>query len=225
MNDVSVKLVSLDSVNITWRIPSDNNVSITSYTLIFCVSPNDTDCSHSSAINVTRQVDDLTRISENRLSYIFPELVTEKLYEIVIRAENSNGLQMAPELGNGFRFNSASADDGQVVNVSFIPTTRMIIVTWNLPALAMATANLNVSFDVLYYSDADQQNITTVPVQYNMSRPEQGVSVDLMIANSSTHVFKIQARYINPNLSSSQANLTGVRTLANGNSSTVILVL
>ena len=139
-----------------------------------------------------------------------------RMYEVVVRAENSIGLQITPALGNGLKFNSAFPDDGRIVNVGFIPTASVVIVTWNLPALALATANLNVSFNVMYYSGADPANIISVSVKYNMSRHEQGFSVDLMTADSPSHIFQIAAWYINPNLLSSQANLTGVQTLANG---------
>ena len=73
---------------------------------------------------------------------------------------------MSPALGNGFESNSAFPDNGQVVNVSFIPATRLVIVTWNLPALARATANLNVSFDVTYYSVADPMNTISVTASF-----------------------------------------------------------
>ena len=134
----------------------------------------------------------------------------------MIRARNSVGQQMSPMFGDGFRFNSTSPDDGQVTNVTFIPSTRIIILTWNLPPLALATTILNVSFNIIYVSVSDVSNIMSVAVQYNPVRLEQGVSIDLMIADSPSHTFQIVALYTNPNLLSSQANLTGVRTLANG---------
>lgn len=222
VSDVSAQLVSLDSVNITWHIPSSNNAPITSYTLSICAtsSPTDTHCSHGTLVVITVMVGgrDLTAVDGNQLSYIFPELLTEKMYEIVVRAENSIGLQMTPALGNGIKFSSAYPDDGQVVNVGFIPTTSMVIVTWNLPPLAQATAYLNVSFNVMYYSDTDPANTVSVPVKYNISQHEQGFSADLMIVDSPSYVFQIVAQYSNPYLFllSSQATLTDVQTLANG---------
>ena len=215
-NGVSAQLVSLDSVNITWYVPVDNNAPITSYTLTFCsmVLPHDTDC--DTLVGITISVDSLTRIGKTQLRYTYPELLTEKLYEVVIRAENSVGRQMAPVLSNGFYFNSSFPDDGQVINVSFISTTRVVIVTWNLPTLALATANLNVFFNVTYFSDGDPNNTTLVTIDYNSSRLEQGFSAKLMVANSATHTFQIVAWYINPNLLSSEATLMEVRTLAQG---------
>ena len=214
--DVIAQLVSLDSVNVTWHSPPSNNADITGYTLTFCalVPYNYTDC--GSLVNVTVMLSQLTRIGDNQLSYIYRELLIVKMYEVVVRAQNPIGLQMAPALGSGLNFNSAFPDNGQVVNVSFIPTTRLIIVTWNLPVLALATANLNVSFDVTYYSVANPINTILVTVEYNPLQLEQGFSADLMIADGPSHVFQIVARYINPNLLSSQVSLTGVRTLANG---------
>ena len=163
-------------------------------------------------------LNELTRIGNTQLSYVFPELLTGKMYEVVVRAENSIGLQWAPAMGNGLKFNSAFPDDGRVVNVRFIPTTSVVIVTWNLPALARATTNLNVSFDVTYYSVTTHTNTTMVTVP---QQPElQGFSVDLMIPDSPFHVFEIVARYTNPNLLGSLFNLTRVQTLANGTKAT-----
>ena len=221
VNGVTAQLVSLDSVDITWSMPSDNNALITNYTLTFCAifSLDDTDCLSGTSANVTLGVDGnagLIRIGGNQLRYTFPELLTGKLYEVVIRAENSVGRQILPAFGNGLRFNSAFPDDGRVINANFIPTTRMIIVTWNLPPLALATNNLNVSFDVSHYSVADPANIMSEIVEYNSSPSVQTFSINLGIADSPAHIFRIAARYINPSLLSSQANLTGVRTLADG---------
>ena len=56
----------------------------------------------------------------------------------------------------------------------------------------------------------------SVAVEYNALRLEQGISVDLMEADSPSHSFEITAWYNSLNLLSSQAILTGVRTLANG---------
>ena len=205
--------MSLDSVNITWHVPVDNNAPITSYTLTFCtvVLPHDSDC--DTLVNITVPVDNLTRIGETQLMYTYSELLTETLYEVVIRAENSVGRQMAPVLSNGFYFNSSFPDDGQVVNASFIPTAHVVIVTWNLPTLALATSNLNVSFNVVYFSDGDPNNTTLVTVDYNSSQLEQGFSANLIVG-SGTHTFQIVALYINPNLLSSEATLMEVRTLA-----------
>ena len=214
--DVTAQLVSLDSVNVTWCSPPNNNADITSYTLTFCamVSSDDTDC--GSSVNVTVMLSHRTRIGNNQLSYIYNELLTEKMYEVVVRAENSIGLQMAPALGNGLNFDSAFPDDGRVVNVGFIPTINTIIVTWNLPALALNTTNLNVSFNVVYYNVSTPLNRTSVSVEYNPMRLEQGFSANVTMSDSPSYVFQIVARYNNPNLLSSQTNLTDVQTLADG---------
>ena len=215
-NSVSTELVSLDSVNVTWSIPSANNDPIINYTLMFCARL-ETGC--GSIISVTLEAErdpELIELDGNQLRYTFNELSTGKQYEVVIRAANTIGQQMSPVFGNGRRFNSAFPDDGQVVNVASVSSTDMIILTWNLPPLALATNNFNVSFNVTYFSDSDSLIIRSVAVEYNASRLEQGVSVDLMEADSPAHTFRIVALYTNPNLLSSKANLTGVRTLANG---------
>ena len=223
-NDVSAQLASLDSANITWRDPSDSdnsiplgsNAPITSYTLMLCarLSPS-TDCS-STSLSKSVPVSELIRVGINRLRYVYNELSAETLYEVVIRAENSVGLQMSPEFGNGLRFNSSTPDDGRVVNFGFIPTTGAIILTWNLPPLALATSNLNVSFDVTYFSVDDSASTMSMTVGYSPFQLEQGSTVDLGKADSQSYNFQITAQYRNPDLLSSQATLTSVRTLANG---------
>ena len=219
-NDVSARLVSLNSANITWRVPNDNSASITSYTLILCALflPIDTSCSYGISVNISVPVGghDLTMVGRNQLRYTFHELLTEKAYEVVIRAENAVGQQMSPAFGNGLRFNSSFPDDGRVVNVGFIPTTSVIIVTWKLPPLALATASLNVSFNIMYFSAGNPANTMSVTVGYNPSWLEQGSSVNIGVPDSASHTFQITAWYYNPNLLSSQATLTGVQTLANG---------
>jgi hypothetical protein len=217
-NDVAAELASLDSVNITWSIPSDNNAPIESYTLMFCAWL-ETGCTFTNVTLMVGSEELITiKLNGNRLRYTFPGLLIGQLeqYEVVIQAENSIGRQMSPAFGNGFRFNSTSPDNGRVINVGFIPTTSVIILTWNLPPLALVTTNLNVVFNVTYYSVGAPLNTMTVTVQYNPMRPEQGVSIDLMIADSPLHIFQIIAQYTNPNLLSSIATLEDVRTLTNG---------
>ena len=219
-NDVTAQLVSLNSVNITWSMPSDNNADIKNYTLMFCAifSPTDTDCSHGTSVSVTVIVGnrDLITVGGNQLRYTYPELVTEKQYEVVIRAENFVGQQMSPVFGNGLRFNSSFPNDGRIVNVSFIPTISMIIVTWNLPPLALATTDLNVSFAVMYNSVTSPMNIISETIVYNPMRLEQGFSANINIVDSPAHVFRIVVQYMNPNLLGSEATLSDVRTLADG---------
>ena len=214
-NDVLAELVSLDSANIIWRIPPDNNAPIISYTLMFCAivsTPNDTVC--GTLVNVTVPVGELTRVGD-QLNYTINELLTEKMYEVVIRAENSVGLRMAPELGDGFTFNSAGPDNGRVENGMSIPAITAIIVTWNLPHLALATSRLNVSFNVTYFNNGDESNVRSVIVDYDPMVNEQGVSIELG-ADSAAHTVNVTAVYINPNLVSSLFSLPNVQTLRQG---------
>jgi hypothetical protein len=217
---VDAELASLDRINITWSIPSDNNAPIVQYILMFCAQI-ETGCVDGASTNVPLTVgidEELISIEGNRLRYTFPQLLIGKEYEVVIRAENSAGQQMFPpvNVSSGFRFNSASPNDGQVVSVDFVRTTNVIILIWNLPTLALATTNLNVSFNVTYYNVGAPLNIMSVTVDYDPMRLEQGVSVNIGEPDSPLHTFQITALYTHPNLLSSQATLGGVRTLANG---------
>ena len=214
---MTVVLASLDSVNVTWLMPAENNAPIQSYSLMFC-GRHESSCVGGTFTNVTLMVgsEELIMLDGNRLRYTFTQLLIGREYEVVIRAENSIGQQMSPMFGGGFRFNSAFPNDGRVVNVDSVSSINTIILTWNLPPLAFATNDLNVSFNVTYFSVSDSMNIMSVAIEYNPMRLEQGVSVDIMEADSPSHTFQIVALYINPNLLSSQATLTGVRTLANG---------
>ena len=213
--------MSLDIANITWRIPSDNNAPITRYTLMFYARPsNSTLC--GTSINVTVPVSELNQVGENQLNYTINGLLTEKMYEVVIRAENSVDFQMNPELGNGFTFNSAVPGDGQVENITFIPTTNVVIVTWNLPRLALDTSDLNVSFNVSYFNNGAPDIVTLVTVFYNPMLLEQGVSIELG-ADSATHTVNVAVVYVNPNLVSSQSSLTNVKTLGGGKNVVVLI--
>lgn len=217
--DVTAQLVSLTSVNVTWREPKDNNADITHYTIMFCAiaSPtNNTDCSGVPFDNRV-PVAMLTRVDENRLSYVYNELLTEKMYEVVIRAENEVGEQMSPTFGNGFPFNSAFPDDGQVVSVGFIPLTRVVIVTWELPPLALALAQdnkrLNVSFNITYINNGARDMPTTEIVEYNRTLMVQGVSIDLLRADSAEHTVEITAIYTIPSFVGTLFSLSPVSTL------------
>ena len=206
--------MSLDSANITWRIPPDNNARITSYALMFCArSSNNTLC--DTLVDVTVPVGELTQVGDDQLNYTINELLTEKMYEVVIRAENSIDLRMAPELGDGFTFNSAGPDNGRVENGMSIPAITAIIVTWNLPRLALATSRLNVSFNVTYFNNGDGSNVGSVIVDYDPMVNEQGVSIELG-ADSAAHTVNVTAVYINPNLVSSLFSLPNVQTLRPG---------
>ncbi len=220
---MAAELASLDSVDVTWVIPSNSNAPIESYTLMFCAWLG-MGCVDGTSTNVTLTFgdDELIRIGENQLTFRYPELLINREYEVVIRTENFIGRQMSPAFGNGLRFNSISPDDGQVVNVGFIPTTDAIILTWNLPPLALLSTDFNVSFNATYYSVADPLNTMPVTIVYDPVWPEQGVSVNIGEPDSPPHTFEIVAQYTNPNLLSSQATLGGVRTLANGTRITII---
>ena len=213
--------MSLDSANITWRIPSDNNAPITNYTLMFCARPsNSTPC--GTSVNVTVPVGKLTRVGDDQLNYTINGLLTEKMYEVVIRAENDIGLRMNPDLGDGFFFNSAGPDNGQVENIAFISATGAVIVTWNLPPLALDTSDLNVFFSVSYFNNGAPQNVLQMTVVYNPMVVEQGVSINLE-ADSTLHTVNVMAVYINPNLVSSQSSLTNVKTLGGGKNVAVLI--
>ena len=147
------------------RIPPDNNAPILRYTLMFCAivsTPNGIVC--GNLFNVTVSVGQLTQIGDDRLNYTINGLLTEIVYGVMIRAENAAGLRMNPELGDGFTFISAVSDDGQVENIVFIPSTDAVIVTWNLPHLALDTSDLNVSFSVSYFNNGSPQIVTLVTV-------------------------------------------------------------
>ena len=206
--------MSLDTVNITWRIPMDNNAHITSYTLTLYARLSLNDKSHLVPdLIIIFPVTDLTRIGKTQLRFTYPELLTEKLYEVVIRAENSVGAQMDPVLGDGFTFSSAFPNDGRVENVRFIPTTRLVIVTWNLPTLALDTTRLNVSFNITYFKNDEPDVVSLIIINYNSKLTEQGVSIDLLQADSAVYTVNITALYTVPDLVSSTFSLSPVRTL------------
>ena len=205
--------MSLNSANITWRVPLDNNAPIISYNLMFCIKINSTVC--GTSIHITVQVGEVTQVGEDQLNYSINELLTGKMYEVVIRAENSVGLRMDPELGNGLTFNSTFPDDGRVENATFIPTTSVVIVTWILPRLALETDDLIVSFSVSYFNNGARDMNTSVTVVYNPMVLEQGFSITLG-ADSAAHTVYITAVYSNPNLVSSPFSLPNVKTLGEG---------
>ena len=214
MIDVSSELANLNAVNITWRTPPDNNAPITDYILDFCdLSPNNSTCVDNNTIS--RSVSDLTRVSATHLSYLFEPPLPLKQYEVVIRAENSVGPQTAPILGGGYRFNSAFESDGQVVNISVIPTTSVVILTWSLPQLAMAASVTTDFFRITYFDQRRPASMETANVSYSSSSQDQpGFSVS--IAPVGGHTFSITATYSTPRLTSSPATVTDVRLLEEG---------
>ena len=210
--DVTAQLVSLSSVAVTWRVPEDNNDRITNYRIIFCVRENETvvECPLNNTFTVGS---DISQFNQTHQRFVYRELLTEKPYEVVIRAVNMIGEQLSPMVGEGLRFNSAFPDDGQVVNVGFIPTTRMVIVTWELPPLAQATMPLNVSFTVTYFRDGNSGVRNTTNVGYDEALMAQGFTIDLMEANSAIHTVEITAIYTVPNFVATLFTLQDVSTL------------
>ena len=101
---------------------------------------------------------------------------------------------MNPELGNGFTFNSSFPGDGRVENVHFIPATDAIIMTWNLPRLALETSDLNVSFSVSYFNNGAPQNVLQVTIVYNPMLLEQGVSINLGVDSAVRNSYSTGAR-------------------------------
>ena len=200
------------AVNITWYIPSSNNAPITDYILEFC----DTSPSGSCLDNVT--VNGLTSVNSTHLSYFFEPPHPNITYEVFIRAGNIVGFQTAPVFGGGHRFRSAFEDDGRVVNVMIIPTTSVVILTWNLPQLALSNDVIVDFFEVTYFHKHMHDPIMSVrmdTVSYNPSSPEQpGFSAN--ISSVGGHTFNITAVYSTPRLTSSPVTVTGVRTLEEG---------
>ena len=218
--DVTAELLSFNSVNITWRIPVSNNVDITSYRIVICarIPPSNTDCSMPPSLDTNLTLDQFTSAGEGRLSLVYNELLTEKVYEVVIRAINGIGEQESPMLGDGFTFNSAFPDDGRVENVAFIPTTRTVIVTWELPLLARQTTPLNVTFNVTYFNfnnGASDMPMTRM-VERNEMLTAQVATLDLQEADSATHTVEITAIYRVPSLVGTLVSLQDVSTLSIG---------
>ena len=209
--DVTAQLASLSSINVTWRIPEDNNDRITNYRIIFCARENETvvDCSFNNTFTIDGSI---TRVNQTHLRFIYGELQTEKPYEVVIRAVNMIGEQMSPMVGEGLRFNSTYPDDGQVVNVGFIPTTHLVIVTWELPLLALETMPLNVTFNVTYFNNGNPNNRTTTNIGYEEALMAQGFTIDLE-ADSANHTVQITAIYTVPNFVATLFVLQNVSTL------------
>ena len=210
---MSSRLASLDSVDVTWSIPSGNNAPILSYNLTICqIGPNGT-CFNRRNFSVPVGDSRLVRVSPNQLRYRFGELATQKMYEVRIRAENLVGLQDDPDEGEGHRFNSSFPDDGRVVNFRSIRTTSVVIVTWNLSDLALATNGLDVMFTVTYFREGSPDNIMTATV--NNSEP-LGFSADLSATGGAGHTFTVVANYMTPVLVSSAVEMMNVATLGQG---------
>ena len=68
----------------------------------------------------------------------------------------------------------------------------------------------------MYFIVGDSASAMSMTVGYNPFQLEQGSTVDLGEADSLSHNFQITAQCHNPDLLSSQATLTGVRTFTNG---------
>ena len=197
----------------TWPEPSSNNVMITQYNIAVCrIAPSE-NFSCVNEYNFTIMRSDLTSLPDGQLRYTAENIFPLSEYEIRIRAENSIGLQDDPVSGQGYRFSSASANNGSVVNFRVVPTTTVVILTWALPSLALNTSNLEVLFDVTYFRDGDQEDTVMANVSYNASLTEQGYSVDLSGTGSAQHTFTVVARYTIPFLVSTGVTLNNVATV------------
>ena len=180
---------------------------ITQYNIAVCrIAPSE-NFSCVNEYNFTIMRSDLTSLPDSQLRYTAENIFPESEYEIRIRAENSIGLQDDPVSGQGYRFSSAFADDGSVVNFRVVPTTSVVIVTWDLPFLALNTSNLEVLFDVTYFRIGNPEEPVMANVSYNASLTEQGYSVDLSETNNALHTFTVVARYAIPFLVSTGVSL------------------
>ena len=197
----------------TWPEPSSNNVMITQYNIAVCrIAPSENFfCINEYNFTIMRS--DLTSLPDGQLRYTAENIFPLSEYEIRIRAENSIGLQNDPVSGQGYRFSSASANDGKVVNSRVVPTTTVVILTWALPSLALKTSNLEVLFDVTYFHNGNQEDIFMANVNYIASLTEQGYSVDLSGTNDAQHTITVVARYAIPVLVSTGVTLDNVSTV------------
>ena len=77
---MTAELASLDSVNVTWFIPVENNARIQSYNLLFYV-PFETDCAERTLRNVTLTigVEELIILDGNRLRYTLPQVLIDRV--------------------------------------------------------------------------------------------------------------------------------------------------
>ena len=209
-------LVTLNSINVTWPIPSDNNAPITAYIIKLCqISPNNESvCVTDTTIPVSSPY----MLSRNQMRYHLGEIVAQKHYEIYIQAVNSVGSQAYTPLTNGYRFESVSAVNGSVTNLRFVPTTSVVIVTWNLPAIALATSGVEAVFNLTYFRQGNQVLSTvSVIISYNMALTEQGYSVDLSVLDYGQYTFIVTAQYTSPiSLLSTEVMQANIETVAAG---------
>ena len=176
----------------TWPIPSANNAPITEYIINVCLIDG-TACVTNTSIPVSSP----DMLPENRLRYQVGEILPQKSYEIYIQAVNSVGSQKYIPLTNGYRFESVSAVNGSVTNLRFVPTTSVVIITWNLPAIALATSGVEAEFNLTYFRQGNQVlSSVSVNISYNMALTEQGYSVDLSAGGPYT--FVVTALYTSP---------------------------
>ena len=203
----------------TWPIPSDNNAPITEYIinvcLIFTNNNNETACITNTSIPVTSP----DMLPGNRLRYQVGEIFPQKSYEIYIQAVNDVGSQKYIPLTNGYRFESVSAVNGSVTNLRFALTTSVVIVTWNLPAIAIATSGVEAEFNLTYFHQGNQGigSKLSVIISYNMALTEQGYSVDLSVLDGSQYTFIVTALYTSPiSLPSTKVMQAGIMTVAAG---------
>ena len=199
----------------TWPIPSDNNARITEYIVNVCqISPNNgTACVTNTSVPVTSP----DMIPGNRLRYQLGEIVPQKRYELFIQAVNSVGSREYTPLTNGYRFESVSAVNGSMTNLRFVPTTSVVIVTWNLPVIALATSGVEAEFNLTYFRQGNREdNTVSVIISYNMALTEQGFSVDL--SAGAQYTFIVTALYNSPiSLLSTEVMEANIMTVATGN--------
>ena len=210
-------LVTLTSINVTWPIPSGNNAPIVEYIINVClISPNNgTACVTNTSIPVPSP----DMLPGNLLRYQVGEIVAQKSYEIYIQALNSVGSQKYIPLTNGYRFESVSAVNGSVTNLRFVPTTSVVIITWNLPAIALATSGVEAVFNLTYFRQGNRVLSTmSVNITYNMALTEQGYSVDLSVLDDGPYTFIVTALYTSPiSLLSTEVMQAGIMIVGAGN--------
>ena len=137
---------------------------------------------------------------------------------MLIRAQNTVGLQAAPVFGEGHRFRSAFRDDGQVVNIMIIPTTSVVILIWSLPQLALSSDVTIDFFEITHFDQRDaERSMKMENVSYNPSSLDQpGFSTDLSARGGGPHTINVTAVYSTPHLISSPATVSSVRVLEEG---------
>ena len=216
--DVTSELASLDRVNITWTQPSDRNSPITHYIIFWCHFFFFTDnCTEINELTLPVSGDtSLINISSSQFRFQITDLPPQQMYQVRIRAMNAVGTQPSPAvIDDGFNFPSAFPVDGAVENLRNITSSSAVIFTWRLPALALATSNLNVSFTVSYFDIGDPVNVISAIVIYDENHLDQGFSINTFEAGR-RHTVNITANYINRGLTATPVSLQQIELVAPG---------